>query len=239
MSTSRRRMVFSCMVCLASVSSVRAQFAVIDVASVTQLMTEVQTLQQQLATARDDLAQAQAAYQSTIGGRGMERLLSGTVRNYLPADWSGLQATFQGVGGGYPAFATDLAGVLTRNTVLSPQQLAAVSPSMSEQLQSDRQTVALSQAVSHAALANTSMRFASLQQLIDAIARAGDQKATLELDARIGAEVGMLQNEQTKLQVLHQSMQAEQWANALRARERVVAGHGQFASRFRPTPRQQ
>jgi type IV secretion system protein VirB5 len=229
-------MAWSLIVWLGCIPSVRAQFAVIDAASVTQLMTQVRTLQQQLATARADLTQAQAAYQSTVGGRGMERLLSGVVRNYLPADWRGLQAVSLGSSGAYSAFAADLHGVLTRNTVLSPQQLAAISPSMSAQLQLDRQTVALSQAVSHEALANTSMRFASLQQLIDAIGHAGDQKSTLDLHARIGAEVGMLQNEQTKLQMLHQSIQAEQWANALRTREQVVSGHGQFASRFQPIP---
>jgi type IV secretion system protein VirB5 len=125
---------------------------------------------------------------------------------------------------------------LSKNAVLSPAQLAAISPSMSTQLQLDRQTVALSQVLSHDALANTSSRFGALQQLIDTIGRAGDQKSALDLGARIAAEMAMLQNEQTKLQVLYQSMQAEQWASALRTREQAVAGHGQFATRFKPTP---
>jgi type IV secretion system protein VirB5 len=214
----------------------RAQFAVIDVASVTQLVSEVRTLQQQLATAQAGLAQAQAAYQSTTGGRGMERLLSGTVRNYLPPDWNGLQHAFQSGGGGYPALSAELNTALTANTILSTQQLAGVSPAANQQLQSDRQSVALLQAVSHQALASASNRFASLQQLIDALGRAGDQKSTLDLQARIAAEAGMLQNEQIKLQVLYQSVQAEQWANEQRNRERIIAGHGQFAARFQPTP---
>jgi type IV secretion system protein VirB5 len=125
---------------------------------------------------------------------------------------------------------------LTANSVLSTQQLAGLSPAASQQAQSSRQSVALLQAVSHEALATTSNRFSSLQQLIDAIARAGDQKSALDLHARIGAETGMLQNDQTKLQMLYQSVQAEQWANEQRTREQVVAGHGQFASRFQPTP---
>jgi type IV secretion system protein VirB5 len=212
-----------------------AQFAVIDVASVAQLMSEVQTLQQELATARADLAQAQATYQSTVGGRGMERLLSGTQRNYLPTDWGSLQSVL-GASGGYSALSADFNGLLSKNALLTPQQLAGLSPDVGQQLQSDRQTVALLEAVSHQALAATSMRFASLQQLIDAITRAGDQKASLDLHARIGAEMGMLQNEQTKLQTLYQSVQAEQWANELQMRERVVAAHGDFARRFRPTP---
>ena len=213
-----------------------AQFAVIDVASVTQLISQVRTLQQQLATAQADLAQAQAAYQSTTGDRGMERLLSGTVRNYLPSDWAGLQRVFQGAAGGYPALSADFNTALTANAILSTQQLAGVSPAANQQLQSDRQFVALLQAVSHQALATASNRFASLQQLIDTLARAGDQKSILDLQARIAAEVGMLQNEQTKLQVLYQSAEAERWANEQRNRERVIAGHGQFATRFQPTP---
>ena len=214
----------------------QAQFAVIDVASVAQLMSEVKTLEQQLATAQADLAQAQTAYQSTVGDRGMEQLLTGTVRNYLPPSWNGLQGAFQSANSSYPALSSDLNTALTANAVLSTQQLAGLSPAANQQMQSSRQSVALLQAVSHEALATTSNRFTSLQQLIDAIARAGDQKSALDLHARIGAETGMLQNEQTKLQVLYQSAQAEQWANEQRTREQVVAGHGQFATRFQPTP---
>jgi len=214
----------------------QAQFAVIDAASVAQLMSEVKTLEQQLATAQADLAQAQTAYRSTVGDRGMEQLLGGTVRNYLPPNWNSFQSAFQSTNSSYPALSSDLNTALSANAVLSTQQLAGLSSAANQQVQSSRQSVALLQAVSHQALATTSTRFASLQQLIDAIARAGDQKSALDLHARIGAETGMLQNEQTKLQVLYQSAQAEQWANEQRTREQVVAGHGQFASRFQPTP---
>jgi type IV secretion system protein VirB5 len=214
----------------------QAQFAVIDVASVAQLMSEVKTLEQQLATAQAHLAQAETAYRSTVGDRGMEQLLSGTVRNYLPPNWNGLQSAFQSTNSSYPALSSDLNTALSANAILSTQQLGALSPAANQQMQSSRQSVALLQAVSHQALSTTSNRFTSLQQLINAIAGAGDQKSALDLHARIGAETGMLQNEQTKLQVLYQSAQAEQWANDQRTREQVVAGHGQFASRFQPTP---
>jgi type IV secretion system protein VirB5 len=236
MSISGKRAMFMFMICGAMMPAAHAQFAVIDVASVTQLISQVKTLQQQLATAQADLAQAQTIYQSTVGNRGMERLLSGTTRNYLPSDWNGLQQLTQGVGGGYSALSADLSAAVTANSVLSAQQLASLSPAVSRQLRADRQTVALVQAVSHQALSTTSMRFASLQQLIDAITSATDQKSALDLHARIGAETGMLQNEQTKLQVLYQSLQAEQSANEQRTRELAAAGHGQFATRFEPLP---
>jgi type IV secretion system protein VirB5 len=224
------------LVCGGGVPLAEAQFAVIDVASVTQLISQLNTLEQQLATARAELAQAQTLYQSTVGGRGMEQLLAGTNRNYLPPTWSAIQSTVAGGPGGYSTLSSDVTSALSANAVLSAQQLAHASPAVSLQIQSDRQSVALLQAVSHEALATTSNRFASLQQLINAIGHASDQKAALDLQARIGAEAGMLQNEQTKLQVLYQSIQAQQWANDQRAREQIVATHGQFSSRFQPQP---
>ncbi len=236
MSMSGKRALLMCAICVAGIPAAHAQFAVIDVASVSQLISQVKTLEQQLATAKADLALAQSAYQSTVGDRGMQGLLTGTVRNYLPSDWQGLQRAVQGPNGGYPGLSAALNSAMTANAVLTAQQVAGLSPAATRQLQADRQTVALTQAVAHQALYTTSMRFASLQQLVDAISHAGDQKAALDLNARIAAETGMLQNEQIKLQVLYQSLQAEQWANEQRARELTVTANGQFATRFRPAP---
>ena len=234
---SKRKMVLLAFLVLGSgVPVAQAQFAVIDVASVTQLISQLNTLEQQLATAKADLSQARAAYQSTIGARGMEQLLSGTVRNYLPTNWNSLQGSFQPAGGAYSALSSDLAAALQANAVLPQQMLSGVSPAAQRQLQSQRQAVALLQAVSHEELATTSNRFASLQQLINAIGSASDQKSVLDLQARIGAESVMLQNEQAKLQVLYQSVVAQQWAGEQQAREQAVVSHGQFSSRFRPTP---
>jgi type IV secretion system protein VirB5 len=220
---------------LAATPAAHAQFAVIDVASVAQLLSEVQTLEQQVETARNQLAQAQSEYRSITGARGMQQLLAGTPRNYLPTDWAALQGAAAG-SGGYPALAADLQGVLRSNALLTPQQLAALSPAGAAQLQAERQSVALLQSLSREALANSSGRFAAIQQLIDAIARANDQKAILELQARIAGEQGMLQNEHTKLQVLYQAAQAQEWANVQRARELTVSAHGQFEHRFQPQP---
>ena len=236
MSISGKRALLMLAICGGGIPAAHAQFAVIDVASVSQLISEVKTLEEQLATAKADLAQAQSAYQSTVGDRGMQGLLTGTVRNYLPSDWQGIQQAAQGGNGSYAGLAAALNSAVMANAVLSAQQVAGLSPAAGRQLQADRQTVALTQAVAHQALYTTSMRFASLQQLIDAISHATDQKAALDLHARIAAETGMLQNEQTKLQVLYQGLQAEQWANEQRARELAVVANGQFATRFRPAP---
>ena len=216
-----------------------AQFAVIDIAAVNQLFSEVQQLQQQLATARSQLMQAQAEYQAMTGSRGMQSLLAGTVRNYLPPDWSTLQGVMQGTGAGagaYPALLADLTKAINANAVLTVQQLSALPAAAGQSMQAGRQSSALLQSLAHEALANSSQRFAALQQLIDTIGSATDQKSILELEARIAAEGGMLENERTKLDDLYQSTQADQWVNVQRTRELVVAGHGQFASRFQPRP---
>ncbi|HTD74558.1 MAG TPA: type IV secretion system protein, partial [Steroidobacteraceae bacterium] len=63
-----------------------------------------------------------------------------------------------------------------------------------------------------------------------------DQKGILDLQARINAELGMLQNEQTKLQILNQSTEAQAAALDQQARERVIDGHGRFEARFQPVP---
>jgi len=224
------------LVLLTATPAAQAQFAVIDVASVTQLMSQVRTLEQQLATARNQLTQAQAEFDAMTGGRSMERLLGGTARNYLPPSWESLESALKGTSGASPGLTRDLDRALADVSVLSPAQLAALSPQAAAQLRAQRQSAALLQALTHEALANSSSRFAAIQQLIDAIARAGDQKAILDLQARIAAEVGMLENEQTKLQVLYQSAEARQWANAERLGELTIAGHGQFETRFQPHP---
>jgi type IV secretion system protein VirB5 len=215
----------------------RAQFAVIDVASVAQLIQQAQTLASQLQQARAQVAQAQALYQSLTGNRGMQLLLSGTVRNYLPTNWASLTAAIQGSGSSaYGALNGDIQSALRVNAVLTQPQLAALPPAQQAQINAARGNLALLQGLTQEALANSSGRFSAIQQVIQAIATATDQKAILDLQARIGAEQGMLQNEQTKLQTLYQSSLAQAAVLQLQEREQTIAAQGSFVNRFEPTP---
>jgi type IV secretion system protein VirB5 len=123
------------------------------------------------------------------------------------------------------------------NAILSPQQLATLPVDERAQITASRQSVALVQALAQDELSNASARFASIQRLIDAIPSAKDQKGILDLQARINAEQGMLQNEQTKLLVLFQAAVGQDWAIRQRERELIIAGQGRFATRFEPSPR--
>jgi type IV secretion system protein VirB5 len=203
-----------------------AQWAVIDVAAIQQLVTEVQTLRQQLVTAQNQLSQAQSEFASITGPRGMQLLLSGTVRNYLPTDVTELAQVMSGSSTSYPVLAASVSSLISSNAVLTPTQVASFSPVEQAQLTAARQSPALLAALAQTALANSSNRFTSLQTLITALGGASDQKAVLDLNTRVAAEQGMLQNEATKIQVLYQIAQSQEWARVQRAREQAIAGQG-------------
>jgi type IV secretion system protein VirB5 len=221
---------------VAAAPRAHAQWAVIDVQALVQLMQQVQTLNQSLNTARGQLAQAQQEFQSITGSRGMQNLLSGTVRNYLPTNTSQLTSALAQVSSGYSGLSSAVQTALKANAVLTPQQLALLPPDVQARISAWRSTAALLQGITSTALTNSSSRFAAIQQLINTIGAAPDQKSVLELQARINAETGMLQNEQTKLQSLYQVAQAQQWVDEQQDRETSMAEHGLFSSRFEPVP---
>ena len=84
------------------------------------------------------------------------------------------------------------------------------------------------QATAREALSQSSQRFESIQQLINAIPAASDQKGILDLQARISAEQGMLMNEHIKLYVLNQAAQAERHAQEQRRKEEALAAMGSW-----------
>ena len=167
----------------------------------------------------------------------MQNLLSGTVRNYLPSNMADLTSALSQVNSGYSGLSAAIQAAAQANAVLTA---AAAGGAAGRSAGADRRLALDDRACCRESPAarwrNSSSRFAAIQQLISAIGGATDQKGALDLQARIGAEAGMLQNEQTKLQSLYQVAQAQQWANAQQDREAVIAGHGQFAQRFEPAP---
>ncbi len=222
-------------VSLSGVGAARAQWAVIDVQAVARLAQETQTLQQSLATAQSELQQARQTLQAMSGTRGMERLLAGTVRNYLPPDWDQVAALAAG-GGAYGGLAANVRSLVGSNAILPAAAVALLAPDDQRRLLASRTRIATEQTLFQSALSNASSRFAALQALIDAIPAATDQKGILDLQARINAESGMLQNEQTKLLVLAQTLRAEAAAGRQQEREGIAAGQGRFETRFRPAP---
>lgn len=203
-----------------------AQWAVIDVSAIQQLLQQYEVLEQQLTTLRSQLTQAQQQYAALTGQRGMQQLLSGVDRNYLPESWTDLTAVMQGNSTTYGSLNASVQGLVAGNAVLSSQYLAGLSPAELSQLTTQRQLAALGQGITRTALDTTSARFSSLQQLINAIPTATDTKGALDLQARIAAEQAMLANEATKLEALKEALAAAQAALDEQRDEQAVAGIG-------------
>jgi type IV secretion system protein VirB5 len=218
----------ACLVGLAVAPPSNAQWAVVDVGAITQLIQEISYWKQQIQAMSSQLNQLQSTYNAMTGNRGMQNLLPITpqTRNYLPTNWQGLIATLNGLSGSYGALSAQLNSTLSANAILTPAQLSRLSPQEQAQLQSSRNSAALMQATSQQALQASSQRFTSLQQLINAIPTATDQKGALDLQARIAAEQAMLQNEQTKIQTLNQALQADDRARQQRAQELSISNLG-------------
>jgi len=144
----------------------------------------------------------------------------------LPTNGQGLMATLNGLSGSYGVLSAQLNSTLSTNAILTPAQLSRLSPQEQAQLQSSRNSAALMQATSQQALQASSQRFVTLQQLINAIPTATDQKGALDLQARIAAEQAMLQNEQTKVQTLNQALQADERARQQRTQELSISNLG-------------
>ena len=230
MKPSRSRLsLLSLLALLALSPAAHAQWAVIDVASIRQLVQEVRTAAQQLSVEQSQLAEARQAYQAFTGTRGMQNLLSGVVGNYLPTTVASLEGSVSGSGGSYGALDSSVHSALAASAVLTPADLAALSPGERAVIEAERDSVALRQGISQQALANASGRFGQVRQLTDAIGSARDPKAIFDLEARISTEQGQLQAERTKLQVLYQALLAERAAARQRMRERAIADVGSLA----------
>jgi len=193
-----------------------AQWAVIDVNAIVQLAQEVREMQQAIQTAQNQLAQAEQQYRSMTGASGMQSLLAGMTQNDLPATWAQVSS----------ALSPSIQATVNANAVLTPAQVSALSPSEQQQLESTRWNAALLQVAAQQAYANASSRFSSLQSLINAIPTATNQKEILDLQATIQAEDVMLRNDATKLEVLYQAAQAQQWAVQQAASEQAIADIG-------------
>lgn len=208
----------------------QAQMAVVDVRAIGQLIQQIRTMQQQLETARGQLREAQATFQAMTGGRGMEQLLAGEVRNYLPPDWQQLASVIDATSTQYGALAQELDGLIRRNAVLSDAELDRLGGRPRTAIDEDRRDIAVSQALSREALNAAGQRFESLRALIDAIPLATDAKAAMDLQARIAAEQVMLVNEHTKLAALFETADAERLSRAQQRREQAIRGLGSLRS---------
>jgi type IV secretion system protein VirB5 len=223
--------------CGMAVSPAHAQWAVIDVAAIQQLMVQVNYWKQQVVGMQNQLNQLQQTHAALTGGRGMQSLLptSEAQRNYLPPDWAEMVKVLDGTSGSYGELSAAVQAAIEARKVLSDARLAELGAAERDSLVKARRSASGAAVMAQRAFVNAGQRFAALQSLVNAIGNAPDAKAIADLQGRIAAEEAMLGNEQAKLASLYQAAQAEQWAQSAELREAAIAGHGQFESRLHPT----
>jgi len=219
-------------------TAARAGIPVIDVTAIIQLIQQLTYWQQQLGAMGRQLNQLQQTHAGMTGQRGMHAVLPITPqqRNYLPMDHAELMQAVNGMSAPYAGLTGRIEAAMAANAVLTNAQLRTLTPEMRQIVEQGRRSTAMLAQLTQTAYRTTSDRFATLQQLVNLIAGAGDLKAIQDLQARVNTEQVLLTNEQTKLQTLYHMAQADQLVHQQRLRERVVAGHGGFQSRFAPSP---
>ena len=152
----------------------------IDVASVTQLMSAGADAR----AAAGDRAQPadckrRREYQSITGNRGMQLLLAGTVRNYLPPrlDASCRRCSTQRTEAIAALAAMCQAALRCQRGAVAAAAGSAAAGAQRSSVQAGRQSAALLQAVSQEALANTALASRPCSSSSTRSARANDQKA--------------------------------------------------------------
>jgi type IV secretion system protein VirB5 len=171
---------------------------------------------EQITQLKNQLDQMKQQYESISGSRGMENLLSGENYNTIPTSWQETLAQMQGSGeiSGLAKSIKENARMIDEETLQSlPRELF----DMSEQLAN---TAASEQAAAGQVYDNAAGRYDRLKSLTNAIGSAQDQKAILELIARINAEEVMLQNELVQMQALAQVASAQRQIENRQAAER-------------------
>lgn len=203
---------------MASAPAMASGVPTVDVAAIAQMLQQFQVLQDQLKNMKSQLEQAQQQVTAMTGTRGMEKMLRNEAEGLIPTNW---QETLAQMNGGKIG---DLAQSIKQNASrvdgdllnrLLPQDSASASDSFAN-------SAANAQATAGQAYELSGKRFARLQQLMDEIGNAQDAKAIADLQARIGVEQAILQNETIKMQALAQTASAQQAIQQQQMREMTL-----------------
>lgn len=205
----------SLLACMAS--SARAQgIPVIDIANLIQTIQQVMNDITKIENQVQQITQLQNQLSSMSGVRNLGTILnSPALRNYVPAEsfaainavdasgYAGLNSTGKSLRDARMVYnCLDLAGAA--RTIC---QAALAQPYQQKALLQNAMTTA-------------SGRIVQIQALMERINATADQKAILELQARIGAENAMLAHEATQIQMLQGLADSEERIARSRDRER-------------------
>lgn len=215
-----------------------AGIPVIDGANLAQQIQQVASWVQQYQQMVQQIEQMQQQIQNTTGGRGFSALLNDAsfqaARRMLPQDAQTLLSLANG--GSYGNLASSINSIKQATSTLSPSVFG--NQSASDQWMADLNRAASSKALSMEAYTDATQRLQNLEGMIDKVSQTQDPKAIAELQARINAEQGVIQNEQAKIQAMAMLMKAEQQVSDMQARDASIrmAGTTRSIPRVTVTP---
>lgn len=178
---------------------------VIDVSSLTQQILQVQHMLNQIEQLKSQLETANKELDSMSGVRGLGSVIDS---------------------------AYDTAVNVDPNQVLSDAGIRGASEhglsgDVADLYDSGNQNTATWLGQSQKSLEQAQERFSELTGLVAEVNNSPDQKDVLDLQARIGAEQVMLQNEMAKLSMLRSQAEANQALHAQRVQQMRVASSGE------------
>lgn len=212
---SLRAPLFSFLLGVLSCFNAHAQIPVTDVASLTQQIQQVAAWAQQIQGMKDQLTQQQQLFNSMNGARGIGQLLNNPeLKNALPADWQKVYSSIQS--GGYAGLTGAAKAIRDANAIYDCNLGAA---STMTRCKRELNKVAQDKAFASDAYAAAQRRLDNIQALMGQIDNTTDAKQIFELQARMQAENGMIQNEQTKLMMFKMMADSEDKLIAQQKRE--------------------
>lgn len=189
------RRLFSFVLAAASVGaacSAHAQWTVIDPAHIAQTIQVVEQM-------KIEVDQMRKQYAAITGNRNFGQILnSPALRNYLPEQWQSIYDQVKS--GSLPGITNAAQQILTAE---------GISGGTAAQ-QRYNNTVAANKAMAMQAYQATFNRLNNIQALMRQSNLTDDAAAKADLANRIGAEQAMIQNEQTRLQLMANLQQAEE-----------------------------
>jgi type IV secretion system protein VirB5 len=197
-------------------STFAAGIPVFDASNLAQQIQQVTAWGQQFQQMEQQFTQMKQQYDSLSGIRGMASLVNNpALRNYLPPEYQQMLngQNMAGISGSVTAIRDAAKIVGVEGTGLDAASDAAKAFTNAQNQN------ALNRAIGEEGYRQASQRFSSIQQLLDKVNAAPDQKDILDLQARIQAEQVMMQNEQTKLNMMTYLAQAQRDIQQQQARE--------------------
>ncbi|MCX2522902.1 type IV secretion system protein [Larsenimonas rhizosphaerae] len=178
---------------------------VIDVSSLTQQILQVQHMLSQIDQLKSQLETANKELDSMSGVRGLSNVIDSAYDTAVNVD---------------PNQVLSDAGIRGANE-------HGLSGDVADLYDSGNQNTATWLGQSQKSLEQAQERFSELTGLVAEVNNSPDQKDVLDLQARIGAEQVMLQNEMAKLSMLRSQAEANQAMHNQRVQQMRVASSGE------------